>query len=628
MKQWNIGNTTVRNPDRIKGGLELLSRKFLGKTFDNKTQEEFYLELKSLGLIESDPAKEGSKTHTARKWASVFNQLGLTKCWQKYPPIQIMAPGRALLNENILEEDIFLRQLLKLQLPSPIERGAKNFSVHPLFVVIKSAFELQKQGYSGLNRDEIAAFIQTTINDNDVPNTIKNIIEYKNKKTSIKGLVDKRRYFRSVLISIIKDLYKDEYEIRQSNLKKIYSKTSNNPNYLNSDEIDDNLIQITETGKGPNVAKAVRTRELFKNALKNREPFQELDNILAEHFLGTKANTLIDYSDTTVRYSMATGLFTINGTSLAIKQDRLHFVADYLSTGNPKLLDDKEFLDGFYNENLPEIPTDRLEFLKSDIQLLKQSAKSVGVEDEKIKEIKEDGKLLELKYSRKLLEDEILNKKEFIFYLNQKNKESIEEIKEIFIKIANREIIGGSDYYPAWAEWAVWRVLLAINTIANKISETHHFKIDSDLFPIHHAKAGVEDLIFHYEGDYIIPTEVTLNTGERQYAVEREPVQTHILYVSDEHPDKQVIGLFVAPQINPRTAQSFFKVEEWSNKRNCIVNLNIIPLTIEQLITFLPSEKNGCSNSRELRELLDKVLALKQGCSNGSQWLGKINAFL
>jgi len=628
MKQWNIGNTTVRNPERIKAGLSVLSDKFTGRTFDIDTQEEFYSELKNSGLIEGDPDKDSSRAHTARKWASAFNQLGFARCWEKFPPIEITPPGKALLEETIEYNDIYLRQLLKLQLPSPLERGSDDFSVHPLFVVIKTAYLLGEKGYKGLYRDEIALFIQTTISDSDIDQNIEKIIKYRDEKSSVEGRVNKSRYFRLQIINKIKTVYEEEFSKRQKLLISIYEESLRDIGYLQSDEFKEKIIQITLTGKGPNVAKSVRARANLIKCLHSRAPFQELENILAEHFLGTKANTLIDYSDTTIRYSMMTGIFTINGSALVIKQDRIHFVENLISSGNPAFLKGKVFWGHYYNALLPVIPTDNEEFLKKDLEILRKQALEVGVDESKIDNSYMHGTLPALKKYRNQLENQILEKNEYKFYKEQSSEGAVEDIKSVFDKIFNREIIGGSDYYPAWTEWAVWRVFLSINTISNSISETRNFRIDTDLNPIHHAKAGVADMVFRYDENFVLPTEVTLNTGERQYAVEREPVQTHVLHIAEDCPTLEVIGLFVAPEINPRTAHTFLNVQEWSNKLNRNIELTIIPMTVSQLISLLPGEANACANSNELKTKLLSLKNLKPSCHNGVEWLSQIQQVL
>ncbi|KXK09240.1 MAG: hypothetical protein UZ20_WS6002000641 [candidate division WS6 bacterium OLB21] len=71
MKTWNLGNTTVRNPERIKAGLALLKESFEGRVFDLAAQEEFFEVLLSAGIIQG--GADSDKAASGRKWQSVCN---------------------------------------------------------------------------------------------------------------------------------------------------------------------------------------------------------------------------------------------------------------------------------------------------------------------------------------------------------------------------------------------------------------------------------------------------------------------------------------------------------------------------------------------------------------------------
>jgi hypothetical protein len=59
MKTWNIGNTTVRNPQRLRGALQLFRTKMGGRPFRKAEQQEFLNELVNAGLVDSDRVLEG-----------------------------------------------------------------------------------------------------------------------------------------------------------------------------------------------------------------------------------------------------------------------------------------------------------------------------------------------------------------------------------------------------------------------------------------------------------------------------------------------------------------------------------------------------------------------------------------
>jgi len=99
MKHWNIGNTTVRNPDRIKEGLRIL-KSFEGKEW-NEDQHVNYLEkLVAAGLVENTKKELQNKGISGRKWSAVLNQLGFAIAWARSGPVVITPAGNALLERS------------------------------------------------------------------------------------------------------------------------------------------------------------------------------------------------------------------------------------------------------------------------------------------------------------------------------------------------------------------------------------------------------------------------------------------------------------------------------------------------------------------------------------------------
>lgn len=633
MKQWNIGNTTVRNPERIKDGLRLLSEKFSGKTFTLDVQDEYYIALHDAKLIKGNPPKAESKRELARKWAAAFNQLGLAKCWQRKPPIEITQAGQALLSNSTIDEDVYLRQILKIQNPSPTEPRIEGASFHPFYLVLGVTQQLHKLGLTGITKEEIALYLQTSITDDSIEWIVAQIQSYRTKRKSITGRAKKRKFYISTATERLKELYSDELEDRLYDLNEIIKgHREHGIYYLRSDQAKEILEKITATGKGAKVQSAVDCRHKLIISIESYEPIEETKQILTDHFLGLKRDTLGDYSDTTIRYSRITGLFTITGDKLAIKEDQLRLAEQILAQGKPALLDKKDFLIKFYSSQYPILPTEDSAFLREDIKALHKNA--IALEERTnvgtVPDIQLAEDTLLLRKQRQVLEKEIKTRKEIEFYKSQRNADQISAIKDLFESIDNKEIIGGSDYYPAIIEWAVWRVFLSIDTISIPIDKTRNFEIDSDLHPIHHAKSGVADMVFEYPESFILPTEVTLNLSDRQYSAEREPVQTHVLRITEANPDKEVIGVFIAPEINPRTAFEFFKDRSgvYSQKLKRSLSLSIVPLSVTQLISFLPGEINACSNSSDLHQKLNSLLTLAHNCADGVEWLTTIQQTL
>jgi len=560
MKTWNLGNTTVRNPERIRDALGVFKEQFEGHKFDVPTQNEFFNALIIAGVIKGDPNQTGSRDWSARKWASAFNKLGLAlpRGTKAHPVVTITEAGNALLSENTIESDIFLRQMLKIQLPSPTEDNLDGAAIHPFYLVLSVAYKLLERGLRPLGKEEIALFVQSATSDNQAEEIVEQIEQYRSGRDAIEGRIGKRKFFLERLTQKAQELYGDEMSPQ-------------------------------------------------------------------------KVGTLQDYSDTTVRYSSITGIFTIGRQSLVIKEDQINLARALVEVGAPKLLSDEEFWGVFHNPTVPALPTDNTGFLQGDIATLEQRlselSRQTGANVEGRTEVAPDN-ILQLKRRREDLEKELTALKEIQFYRAQHNPDQVEDIKSLFESIMARETIGGSDYRPAWAEWGVWRVFLSINTIATPVSETRGFKINSELFPIHHAKGGAADLCFKYDDGTLVPAEITLSTNERQFNMEGEAVKFHVKSIVEMNQSNEVIGVFTAPDVHVATAHEFFGAEFYSQKLGGVVKLNIVPLTFDQLQSLLPEQGNGCNSGAELVEKLRNLVKLKDTSQDGAVWLQQIDQTL
>lgn len=559
MKTWNLGNTTVRNPERIRDALRVFKDEYEGKRFDVPTQNQYFNSLITAGVVKGDPSQPGSRDWSARKWASAFNKLGLAlpRGTKENPVAYVTDAGNALLTDDVIESDVFLRQMLKIQLPSPTEDDLDGASIHPFYLVLSVGVKLEELSLKSMTKDEIALFIQSATNDNQTDEIVASIRAYRDAKNEIKGSVAKRKFFLEQLNNKVLELY----------------------------------------------------GEVTKQ----------------------KLSTLQDYSDTTVRYSAITGIFTIGRQSLQIKEDQLNLAKAIINVGPQPVLDESDFWLAFHNPNVPALPTDNANFLERDIEALSKRldelSQATGAEVAGRESIS-DTNILQLKRRREDLEMELTSQKEIQFYRQQNESSQVEDIKSLFESIIARETIGGSDYRPAWAEWGVWRVFLSINTIANPVSDTRGFKINSELYPVHHAKGGAADLLFEYEDGAIIPAEITLSSNERQFNLEGEAVKFHVKSVLEANQTKEVIGVFTAPDVHVATAHEFFNAEFYSQKMNGVVKLNIVPLSFEQLLSLLPGQKNACNNGTELLSKLRNLIKLKENADDGSVWLQQINAAL
>ncbi len=623
MKQWNIGNTTIRNPNRIPDGLKLL-KKFEGKIWDYQLQAEFYDEAKKNDILESESEKitPERKAHFARKWAASFNQLGFARAWKDVDkgPVKITEVGNQLVNDEITFEEAMLRQLLKYQLPSVIENGKnyEEFKVHPFRVFLGVIYGLCEQGISGLTKEEIGLYVITTLRDEKIADTVTKIAKYRTERSAIKGNNPKLDYFRGKLKEMIADIFSEDISRAKKVISDLLAASKKSKDFLKSPDFENELRKIL-FGKEPKKQKMTKQIEGLMSA---GSGLTKVFDYYLDEFVGTKGGTLKDYSDSQIRYVMTTGLFSLNKDRIVIKNNKIDLIKSILAE-EADFLEDKDYLEYFYNPELPKLPLDDEQFMVLNVGDLQQQIEALsertGIEVEPLMTVERS--VPKLKKISQELEKKLIEQKEYLFYKDQSLDEQIDDIIDYFEMIKSRSLLGGDAYFPAYYEWAIWRVFLAINTLVGSISETRNFQIDEELKPIHHAKGGVPDMVFNYE-DFAIVCEVTLHQSVSQWAAEYTSVPKHVATMSAGS-RKPVFGIFVAPRIEPNMAQQLFNASWHINDE--FLNLNIVPFSTEQVVAILQNFKKKKFSVKDLKAALEKFVGLKTGVKNGKDWYEKIS---
>lgn len=546
MKTWNIGNTTVRNPYRLRAALQLFRTTMGGRPFGRAEQQEYLNELVRAGLVDSERAVEGDDG--GRKFASAFKQLGFVTNWERGRSWEVTSVGTMLIEHPELEEVIFLRQLLKYQLPSPLENGSRveGFHLRPFRLLLRFLKRIREEGLTGLTKFEIALYVITMLNEDD-------IVAFEEAISNIRG-------FRSGYDAIVGKVRKSEFTNRK--LAEVASRAHLQP------------------------------------------------------------GSLVDYADSNARYALITGLLTLQGNKLALSETRLPLVEAILADGTT-LVSESEYLDFFYDPHLPLLPTDNLTFLRSEIARLEaqfvELASQAG-ESTTLPSPTTEMTISALQAYESRLRDRLRDVKEIVFYRNQRSTTSLSEIEDLLENLdsGTKVLFGGSDYAPAFLEWAIWRLFLAINEIVGPISKTRGFRIDDDINPIHHAKGGDADLTFTYT-DFKLVCEMTLMGGSRQFASEGEPVTRHVFKAIEESEGKPVYGLFVAKKLDPNTVDAFFKARYWKNFER-FTPTSVVALEIGQVLKLIERIKSQSMSIEEIRMLFDRILQLQHEHSHGPAW--------
>lgn len=564
---WNLGNTTVRNPARIQAGLRLFAQKFNGDCDGRVREAQLWDSLTEEGIVKSKPKLD--KSVDGRKWRSCFTKLGFItgKPPRGNPlavsletlrdaglgftgrPYELTPIGKRLIEVDTLAsvEDIFFRQLLRLEIPSPIEKG-KQETIKPLILVLQVLYGLQQAGAEGLNRAEIAAFLQTVTSNQGVQVIVGRILGHRKTRDGIKGKGAKRQFD----------------------------------------------LQAIE---------------------KQKKSFHP------------KSSSLVDYADTTFRYSRLTGLLALQGSRLVIRPENFVVVEKVLET-EPQFLaeaDPLAYLTDLYTGT--KIPTDQQDVALQQIKSYETELQKFGIVPVVTTEQVADTNPQTLQDARNRIEEQLRRAREETFADNHASDveiidEIIEYLEEVKKKKPDPDL--GIDDAAAYLEWAVWRALLTMNSLSEPVYKTRNFLIDADLRPVGNAPSRKPDMVMYYD-KFLLVTEVTLLQSSRQEAAEGEPVRRHVYDVFRDHENTEVFGLFIAPRIDPNTAETFRRgswIDAGAGTQN---RVQIVPITIDQLIQILRQIKASRKTTDQFRNLLTDCLKVRDS-SEASNWLTHIES--
>jgi len=279
----------------------------------------------------------------------------------------------------------------------------------------------------------------------------------------------------------------------------------------------------------------------------------------------------------------------------------------------------ENFSDRFYDPSYPLLPYDHADFLQQDTEKLLTEyfnlCKQFGVTPSISRPISNEPSAL--RAYRERIERQLMPLREGQFYKLQSTRNQINDILEFWDNIKNKSLLGGEAYLPAYYEWVVWRIFLAINTIINTISDTRNFDIDEDLQPTGHAQSGKPDMIFHYD-DFVIVCEATLATGNAQWEREYASVPRHVEDIM-RSTNKEVYGIFISPEITENMVLQFF-TQARRNERGERISLNIVPIEMNILIGILSLCCQGEFNANSLRTLLEEIIQLKTEAKDDQDW--------
>ena len=191
IKIWLVGNTGLRNPNRIQEGFSVYANSpFVGNLRD-ENEVGFMNFLNEKGIIQNEEGKDESGSH-ARKWRLMFARNGFI-----YPQVKkkdgrqedlgalddITPFGKSFLKADTYPaiQECYLRAMSVEQYPTP--DGIHYFS--PLRWLLAIMLELEKRtGSSELSRIEFALWGHTTNPSYNLEEVVDNILDLRQRRAA------------------------------------------------------------------------------------------------------------------------------------------------------------------------------------------------------------------------------------------------------------------------------------------------------------------------------------------------------------------------------------------------------------------------------------------------------------
>jgi hypothetical protein len=199
-KAWNLGNTTVREAQRLRAGLSVLAGSPLEGNLEGRERERaLAILLGEAEILRIQRGPEEDFSDLGRKWRAAMMQLGFIRTDSErlaengvtgVAPYSITENGRRLIAATSLpaQQECFLRALLALQLPSPVEKFLPVPAFSPLRVFLGVLRELERMWTdAAISKTEMAAVVELLTSESAIPTAVERIIHYRDELAKAKG---------------------------------------------------------------------------------------------------------------------------------------------------------------------------------------------------------------------------------------------------------------------------------------------------------------------------------------------------------------------------------------------------------------------------------------------------------
>lgn len=328
-----------------------------------------------------------------------------------------------------------------------------------------------------------------------------------------------------------------------------------------------------------------------------------------DKFVRTKASNMRDYTDACFRYLRATGMVEISqrGHSISImpeKKKEVEFFLNHVDRTPRFINDEQKYKEYLFDGSLPELYSDNRERLIEQVTTVVGTSENLS--SETIEQLKDR------------LEAAIRDKKTLIIKQQIKDLKEYREYNDVMNTFAD---IKSNALYdtPLMLEWNTWRAM----TMLDGGNIKANLKLDDKGQPMSTAQGNMADIICDY-GDFGLAVEVTMQSGQRQYEMEGEPVSRHLAKLKKEM-KKDAYCLFIAPKINEACIAYFYALHTMNIAFYGGQSV-IVPLELDVFINMVEqSYRVGyVPNPEQIREIFIYSLEQAKEADNENEWYMRV----
>ncbi len=469
--------------------------------------------------------------------------------------------GRKIM-QGLYDQERYLKQLLKLHLPNPIQKIKSRHAAPSIFPMQLILQVFSK--YESLNRCELALLFGCDHQD-QLPDLLNAIGAFKESYQALPNKLDTKQ---------VKELFLHIYE-------KYLGTPENKVNsYLDYAEAFSRSLAYTGlfSLSGRSLATKVRVASHAKKKMEllqrsftflYPEPFSSLESYM--EWYGSDTNVILPWDNIDERKELV--------------QEKISLLQNLMDQQSSQAYQQRSFVS------------------QQDLDLLflqTTNYQSVSA----------------LKDVEKTLDQAITNhNEEYFIHVASKTEKERCAILDKF-----NDILANDDMSALWLEVNTWKSFIAIQ---GKQKVKRNFHLEEDLTPRSFAPGigNTPDMEVYYKNIILLP-EVSLMTGVRQWEHEASSVIDHVIHFIEQEPEKEVCGLFLSTRIHLRTMWQFFVLnrESWLGK-----SVPVVPLTITQFVTLITHCYQKEISIEVFLTFLLSLAAMSKQCTDYKDWEQQIH---